>query len=179
MTPEARILAEAFMDDPLMTYFWPRPERRQRALPHFWHSRVESRRRYGIVDTTSDNDGLVSVVLWERAGVTTPIAKPFSLFRALGTALPRALAASRQIESLRPRTPHLYIAAGGTLPRAHGKGLISELVTSRIETSDVDVFLVATNPKSAALGEHLGFRTTKELTIGDHTVMKAMLRKVV
>ncbi len=118
VTPEARVLAEAFADDPLMTFFWPDPDRRRRALPYFWHSRVESRRRKGIVDTASDDTGIVSVVLWDLPGTPTPIAKPLSMIRALGGATPRALATSRKIEGLRPKHPHLYLACGGTLPHA-------------------------------------------------------------
>ncbi|MFI9506892.1 hypothetical protein [Nocardia sp. NPDC052566] len=177
MTPEALVLAEAFADDPLMTYFWPRVERRRRALPLFWESRVEARRRGGIVDTVSDGEGVVGVVLWELPGVASPMARPFSLIRALGAAAPRAVAASRRIEGLRPETPHLYLAVGGRLPRARGKGLVSELVAARLEASDTDIFVVATNPMSAALAQRLGFQPTNELVLDDGVIMKGMLRK--
>ncbi|MFC9435196.1 hypothetical protein [Nocardia sp. NPDC057030] len=178
MTPEARVLAEAFLDDPLMTYFWPDPARRRRALPRFWHSRVEARRRHGFVDTASDGDEVVSVVLWERAGVVSPMAKPFSLLRSLGVALPRALAVSRRLDSLRPRTPHLYLACGGALPAARGRGLTASLVRARIDASDADVFLIATNETSVVLAEHGGFRPTSEVVIDRHTVLTGMLRTV-
>ncbi|MFI6043972.1 hypothetical protein ACIA8C_20245 [Nocardia sp. NPDC051321] len=178
MTPEARVLAEAFMDDPLMAYFWPEPDRRRRALPHFWHSRVEARRRKGFVDTASDGGEIVSVVLWEKPGVVSPMAKPLSLIRALGSAIPRALAVSRRIESLRPDSPHLYLACGGALPTARGKGLTSNLVKARIDASDTDIFVIATNETSVILAEHGGFRSTGELVIGRDTVLTGMLRTV-
>ncbi|WP_067813554.1 N-acetyltransferase [Nocardia inohanensis] len=176
MTPEARVLAEAFIDDPLMAYFWPEPKRRQRALPLFWHSRVEARRRAGIVDTASDGEGVTTVLLWERPGCSVPMAEPVSLIRALGAAAPRALAASRRIESLRPATPHLYLAVGAALPRARGKGVTSRLVRARIDAADIDVFVVATNPVSAAMAEHAGFHTTQELVLENGATLRGMLR---
>lgn len=164
------------MDDPLMAYFWPEPERRRRALPFFWHPRVEARRRAGFVDTASDSEGVTTVLLWERPGRHVPMSKPFSLIRALGSATPRALAASRRIESLRPATPHLYLAVGAALPRARGKGVTSELVRARIDSSEIDVFVVATNPTSAAMAEHAGFRTTRELVLNNGATLRGMLR---
>ncbi|WP_280446198.1 hypothetical protein [Nocardia brasiliensis] len=178
MTPEARVLAEAFADDPLMTFFWPDPDRRRRALPYFWHSRVEARRRKGIVDTASDDTGIVSVVLWDLPGVATPMTKPLSLIRALGRAAPRALATSRQIEGLRPKHPHLYLACGGTLPHARAKGVTAQLVRARTVASRVDVFVIATNDFSATLAEHDGFRPTGELVVAQHVVLRGMLRAV-
>lgn len=166
------------MDDPLMAYFWPDPARRRRALPHFWHSRVEARRRNGFVDTASDGDEIASVVLWERAGVVSPMAEPFSLIRALGAAIPRALAVSRRLDSLRPETPHLYLACGGALPAARGKGLTANMVRARIDRSDVDIFLIATNETSVVLAEYGGFRPTSELVVNRDTVLKGMLRTV-
>lgn len=177
MTAESRLLAEAFADDALMSYFWPDPVRRARALPLFWSSRVEARRRAGIVESAGDAEGLAALVLWEKPGVTPPMAEPLSLIRGLGTAIPRALAASRRIEELRPKTPHLYIAVAASLPRARGKGLVSELLKPHIEGSDVDVFAVTTNPTSAAITKHMGFEVTGELVIGDAVLRGALLSK--
>lgn len=161
-----------------MSFFWPNPDRRRRALPLFWHSRVESRRRKGIVDVASDDTGMVSVVLWDLPGTATPIAKPLSMFRALGRATPRVLAASRRIDGLRPKHPHLYLACGGTLPHARAKGVTARLVRARIEASAVDVFTIATNDFSATLAEHDGFRATGELAVTPDTVLRGMLLSV-
>lgn len=174
MTPEVQLLVEAFADDPLMSYFWPDPVRRRRALPLFWHSRVEARRRAGIVDSVADEQGVRALVLWERPGVTPPMAEPLSLIRALGTAAPRALAASRRIEALRPHTPHLYLAAAATAPRARGQGIGSELVRDRIKAAAADVFAVTTNANSANIAEHMGFVPTGEVVIGE-AVLRGML----
>ncbi len=171
------VLATAFIDDPLMTYFWPDRNRRRRALPNFWSSRLEARRRSGLIDTRHDEYGaLASVVLWEPAGVIAPTVRYPSLVRALGTALPRALAASRRIDALRPEYPHLYIAVGATVPHLTGRGLAASMLRPRIETSAVDSFFVATNPASASIGRHLGFEQVGELKIG-HIVLTALLRK--
>lgn len=179
MTPEAGVLAQAFADDPLMTYFWPDADRRRRALPYFWESRIESRRRNGIVDTVRDDtNDIVSVVLWDPPGVTSMAAKPGSLLRALGLALPRVLATSRRMEHLRPKQPHLYLAAGGSLPHAQGNSRVSDIVRTRVATSNVDCFVVATNQTSRSMAEHVGFRLVAELPINKGPIIYGLLRPV-
>ncbi len=106
------------------------------------------------------------------------MTKPLSLIRALGRAAPRALATSRQIEGLRPKHPHLYLACGGTLPHARAKGVTAQLVRARTVASRVDVFVIATNDFSATLAEHDGFRPTGELVVAQHVVLRGMLRAV-
>ncbi|WP_378731636.1 hypothetical protein [Nocardia brasiliensis] len=177
MTPEAGVLAQAFADDPLMTYFWPDANRRHRAMPYFWESRVESRRRNGIVDTVRDDtNDIVSVVLWDPPGVTSIAAKPGSLLRALGLAVPRVLATSRRMEHLRPKQPHLYLAAGASLPHAQGKSLVSDIIRARVANTDVDCFTVATNQTSRAIAEYGGFHLVAELPINKGPTVYGLLR---
>ncbi|WP_405165333.1 GNAT family N-acetyltransferase [Nocardia sp. NBC_01499] len=176
MQTGAFVLAAAFAEDPLMTYFWQRPALRQHALPLFWDSRIASRTETGMVDSMCDEDGnIVSVALWEPAGVVASIAKPFTLFRALKGSLPRALAASRQIEDVRPETPHLYLAAVGTRPDAQRKGFASSLLEQRLASSVEPCFLISHSRADLRFYERFGFVQQGELAIDHGPVVYPML----
>ncbi|MGK8556812.1 GNAT family N-acetyltransferase [Nocardia gipuzkoensis] len=177
MEPGAFVLAAAFADDPLMTYFWPRSARRHKALPLFWESRIASRRKNGLVDLAHDAEGkLAGVALWEPAGVVSPMAKPVILLRALGRSTARAVAAARQMDQARPATPHLYLAAIGTLPGARGRGLATSLLERRLSSAEQPCFLISNSHATVPFYERFGFRPQGELAIGHGPVVYPMLR---
>ncbi|MFF3223601.1 GNAT family N-acetyltransferase [Nocardia suismassiliense] len=176
MQTGAFVLAEAFAEDPLMTYFWPRPGLRQHALPAFWESRIASRAETGMVDAACDADGdIVSVALWEPPGIISSIAKPFTLFRALKGSLPRALAASRQIEDVRPDTPHLYLAAVGTHPNCRRQGFASSLIEQRLAGSTEPCFLISNSRAACPFFERFGFKRHGELSLDHGPIVYPML----
>lgn len=176
MQTGAFVLAAAFAEDPLMTYLWPRPAIRQQALPSFWDSRIASRAETGMVDSACDENGnIVSVALWEPAGIVSSIAKPFSLFRTLKGSLPRALAASRQMEDIRPATPHLYLAAVGTHPDAQRRGFASSLLEQRLATSAEPCFVVSNTRTGLSFYQRFGFVQQGELPIDHGPVVYPML----
>lgn len=176
MQTGAFVLAAAFAEDPLMTYLWPRPAMRQQALPTFWDSRIASRTETGMVDSACDENGnIVSVALWEPAGIVSSIAKPFSLFHTLKGSLPRALAAARQMEDARPAAPHLYLAAVGTHPDAQRRGFASSLLEQRLATSAEPCFVVSNTRASLSFYQRFGFVQQDELPIDHGPVVYPML----
>ncbi|MFR9773485.1 GNAT family N-acetyltransferase [Nocardia sp. SC052] len=176
MEPGAFVLAAAFADDPLMTYFWPGASRRRKALPPFWDSRIASRRENGLVDLAHDAEGnLACVALWEPAHVVSPTAKPLTLLRALGSSAARALAAGRHMEHARPAAPHLYLAAIGTLPRAQGRGLASALLERRLAAAEEDCFLISNTSGTVPFYERFGFVRQGELPIGRGPIVYPMV----
>lgn len=178
MEPGAFVLAAAFADDPLMTYFWPRSGRRRKALPLFWESRIASRRKNGLVDLAHDTEGnVICVALWEPAGVVSPMAKPLTLLRALGRSTARALAAAREMERVRPATPHLYLAAVGTLPGAQGRGLATSLLERRLSSAEQPCFLISNSHGTVPFYQRFGFQPQGELAIGHGLVVYPMLRR--
>ncbi|MFE7742792.1 GNAT family N-acetyltransferase [Nocardia sp. NPDC057455] len=178
MEPGAFVLAAAFADDPLMTYFWPGPSRRRKALPPFWDSRIASRRKNGLVDLAHDAEGnLACVALWEPAHVVAPTAKPATLLRALGSSAGRALAAGRRMEHARPATPHLYLAAIGTLPGAQGRGLATALLERRLAMAEQDCFLISNTSATVPFYTRFGFESQRELPIGRGPVVYPMIRR--
>ncbi|WP_067465789.1 GNAT family N-acetyltransferase [Nocardia amamiensis] len=177
MEPGAFVLAAAFADDPLMIYFWPRSRRRQKALPLFWESRIASRRKNGLVDLAHDAEGnLACVALWEPADVVSPMAKPLTLLRAMGRSAARAVAAARQLDRARPATPHLYLAAIGTLPGAQGRGLATSLLERRLSAAEQPCFLISNSHGTVPFYQRFGFQPQGELAIGHGPVVYPMLR---
>ncbi|MGK8500106.1 GNAT family N-acetyltransferase [Nocardia asiatica] len=177
MEPGAFVLAAAFADDPLMTYFWPDSSRRRKALPPFWDSRIASRRKNGLVDLAQDAAGnLACVALWEPASAISPMAKPLTLLRALGPGAARALTAGRQMEHARPTAPHLYLAAIGTLPGARGRGLATALLERRLSAAEQDCFLISNTSGTVPFYQRFGFEPQGELAIGRGPVVYPMLR---
>lgn len=177
MEPGAFVLAAAFADDPLMTYFWPGSPRRRKALPLFWESRIASRRKKGLVDFAHDQEGsLACVALWEPAHLVAPTVKPATLLRALGASTARALAAGRQMEHARPATPHLYLAAIGTLPGAQGHGMATALLERRLSEAEHDCFLISNTSGTVPFYERFGFERQGELRIGSGPVVYPMVR---
>ncbi|MGS2805081.1 GNAT family N-acetyltransferase [Nocardia sp. MW-W600-9] len=167
MTP-AQVLAAAFADDPLMSYVWPDPARRRKALPLLWESRLASRQRHGAVDLAHDDDGTVAAVaMWETPGVESALAKRITLLRALGRSLPRALPALRSIDSTRPHEPHLYLATIGTRPDRQGRGFAAELIRRRLDTGTAPAFLVATRASNVPFYERFGFRVTEPVQVAE------------
>jgi GNAT superfamily N-acetyltransferase len=178
MEPGAFVLAAAFADDPLMTYFRPGSPRRRKALPLFWDSRIASRRKNGLVDLAHDAEGnLACVALWEPADVVAPTAKPVTLPRALGPSAARAPAAGRRMERARPATPHLYLAAIGTLPGAQGRGSASALLERRLSAAGQDGFLISNTRGTVPFYERFGFEPQGELPIGRGPVVYPMIRR--
>ncbi|GAB2707653.1 GNAT family N-acetyltransferase [Nocardia thraciensis] len=165
-SPEARVLAAAFADDPLMAHIWPRSARRHRVLADFWETRIEARRRRGLVDISRDGEDVVAVALWEPPNVVAPLVEPVALLRTLGTAVPRAVRAIRLIDAARPQTPHLYLGAVGTLPEYQGRGYATALIRRRLAEFRADGFLVSNTVDTVPFYEGLGFRRDGEIAIG-------------
>lgn len=159
-----------------MTYIWPRRVAREQALPVFWESRIASRADTGMVDSACDADGnVVSVVLWEPPGIVTSIAKPFDQLRALKGSLPRALAAARQMEDVRPAAPHLYLAAVGTHPDSQRRGFATSLLEQRLADSAEPCFLICNTRAALPFYERFGFIQQPELPIDHGPVVYPML----
>ncbi len=81
------------------------------------------------------------------------------------------------MERARPETPHLYLAAIGTLPRARGRGLATTLLERRLSTAEQDCFLISNTSGTVPYYQRFGFEPQGELPIGRGPVVYPMLRK--
>lgn len=161
----ARILSEAFRDDPAWSMSLPREETRAAKLSAYYLRRV--RRHPDWVDVAIDDGRPVGAVLWEPpAGSVTLAAARRAVTGAAWWALGR-LPTGRgarhalRIEAYRPAAPHWYLRDIGTGPDARGKGVGSALLNHRLGLIDRSstplTFLESTTPGSRRLYERFGF----------------------
>jgi len=165
----ARILTDAFMDDPMYQAIFPQPERRGRALSDVWSGLLKYSQRYGEVYTTPDVAG---VACWLSPGNTEVT---FVGNIRTGFALPRAVmkfSAERtqfmhamdfiDIEHKRlVHEPHWYLWALGVSPDHQGKGIggrLLEPVLARADEKEVPCYLEAVTEPNVAFYEKSGFK---------------------
>ncbi|MEU5758050.1 GNAT family N-acetyltransferase [Nocardia sp. NPDC047648] len=81
------------------------------------------------------------------------------------------------MERARPATPHLYLAAIGTLPGARGRGLASALLERRLSAAGQDGFLISNTRGTVPFYARFGFEPQGELPIGRGPVVYPMIRR--
>ncbi|WP_324198465.1 GNAT family N-acetyltransferase [Nocardia brasiliensis] len=181
----ARVLAEAFAEDPVMSAIWPDPRKRHRALPRYF---AASLRHFHIpgggVQVATDPDGhLGGVAVWDPPGQWD---QPFSrtlravpeLLPALGRRTRAAIAVRTTLDAHHPASPmHWYLANIGTSETHRGQGYAARLLSDRLAQSpDTAAYLVCTREKNITFYEHFGFEITDtfSLPVGDRPLMWAM-----
>lgn len=170
LVPAARILAEAFADDPLTRAILPRADRRLDRVADLYLGVLRSGPfPAGVVDLArrEGDPRIVGVAGWDAPGSTrgelARQARVLPLFRrALGLAgIPRALRVLHRVGRLRPAAPHWYLSEIGVGSSARGLGAGSALLRHRLQAIDRardDAYLEASTPSSRRLYARFGFR---------------------
>ena len=177
------VLARAFVDDPLMRWFFPDAETRPHAIAALFGLFAENYLSSGRVDAAGDAAPL-AVAMWRWPARTDTGASPEELLPTapgLMTALMGADRAARigsamsVIAGLRPPEPCAYLHVLGVDPAARGRGLGGE-VLDRGLTAAREAGLVACletmNPANVPFYVRHGLevRGEVELTDGGPTV---------
>jgi ribosomal protein S18 acetylase RimI-like enzyme len=183
----ARLIAEAFLDDPVVHRIVPGAHDRLRRLTELFVAELRSGALpLGVIDVARTEPGgeIVGVAAWEgphRAGAGwRGYAELPRYARAIG---PRHLLAARSVLATlsrhRPADPHWYlgdIAVGGA---ARGLGVGSALLDYRLRGVDAQAlpaYLEATTPSSRRLYERYGFRLLEPVDLGGGATAYPMLR---
>jgi len=187
--PAAEVLAKAFQDDPLFTYFIPDASVRKNKLPQAFRMMVRYGVLYGEVYATSPNfEGVavwlpadkVRVTLWRgiRSGGLT-----YTLNLGLKSIL-RQIAAGDCMASMHRRHasyPHWYLFLLGVDPALQGKGYASTLLRAMLARTDgehLPCYLDNTNEKNVSMYQHFGFRVIEEYKVPNTQIsIWAMLRE--
>lgn len=166
----ADTLAEAFADDPLLSWLFPDARR------------VTLQRRYFLTVARAHNlrhdesylaDG--GAAMWLPPGVKADALPALTwagllwrLWWAFGFAgMRRARAASEVLAANHPAEPHFYLHAIGVRKSRQGQGIGSALirhVTPRCDAERKVAYLENSNPKNTPLYERHGFRIVGEWT---------------
>ncbi|MFN8443978.1 MAG: GNAT family N-acetyltransferase [Caldilineaceae bacterium] len=172
----AKVLANAFADDPLWLYLLPDVAERHKALfcsfratmPYYaYNDQV-----YGI-----DNP-LEGVAIWQPPNARTRGWWTFInqymlklLFSPFMRAFPRVIPIFAQFDRMHKQyasAPHYYLSTIGVIPAAQGKGLASQLIKPILAKADAERYSVYTEtmtPSNVPLYEHYGFACQEKFEV--------------
>lgn len=178
----ARVLAEAFNDDPAFEWLLPNERKRPAGLRRFFALEL---RTVGLARGSAwTTDELAGVALsadpgkW-RLPLHVLVLHGRAFHRAFGVRLPRAVTLLTRMESRHVRQPHHYFAAIGVAPERQGQGLGRGLMAPTLERCDREglaAYLEASSERNAALYERLGFEVIREMHYGGSEPLRLMLR---
>jgi ribosomal protein S18 acetylase RimI-like enzyme len=174
--PASEMLARAFQDYPLFSYFFPDASRREKKLYYGFEFLVRLGISYGEVYATSPI--LEGVTVWlppNKAGITSWRAirhGGLSLVFRLGIkSIMRKSSVGRFISSMHKRHapfPHWYLAILGVDPRFQGKGYASNLLKpmlTRLDREHLPCYLETQNKNALSMYQHFGFQVVEEAII--------------
>ena len=168
----AAALGEAFVDDPVMIWAIPEPDRRQAILPGFFTIFTAAFQRHGHVYRTADG---TAAALWSPPGVDAVGEDEGEEFGAAldeicGPDAGRMGEISTLLGEHHPHEPVWYLNFLGVEPAGQGRGVGSALLEHVLVRADRDgatAYLDATSTRNRALYERHGFVAAGELVIAD------------
>lgn len=168
------ILADSFADDPIMAWMLSSRANTRTARRRLFGPAVRSALHAGIVEIAQN--GYAATLWWPPGHLRTK--GPLSLlrdlwglgpaWRALGSGMARAHRFYEGMLHMRPTTPHWYLAAIGTVPRARRRGAASALLETRLAACDAQhlpAYLECSNRDNLALYERHGFEAGEMATL--------------
>ncbi len=183
MRPEAvATLAQAFADDPALSWIIPDPAARARRSPRFFDWLFADHLRHGMILTSP---GREAVTLWRLPGKVhhhdplTP-AEVWRLLAIFGPNILRADKVGKHIAAHVPRgEDHLYLRYVGVRPDAQGKGWGGLAIRAGIAEADrlgVDTCLETATPANVVIYQRLGFDVVDEWQVPGGPRFWTMLR---
>lgn len=181
--PLADVLAAAFREDPVMS--WLLPNRATRVARSRRYFTLELRHVALAQGCAWTCEGLSGAALCLPPGAwRLPPSVAFvhgrAYARAFGLRLPHATALQAKLERHHLREPHWYFPIIGVAPEQQGRGIGRRLMRPILERCDRDglpAYLEASSERNAALYEHLGFETIRELRLWSSPSLRLMVRK--
>jgi GNAT superfamily N-acetyltransferase len=184
----ARLLAQAFVDDPLCAFMLPFKSTRAKTLYTFFRAyseiNIKHQRGYG------SGQPLQGVAYWKfpsQADLSISIKSLSIFFPLLLTFYPigyvRAQPILKQIDALHHKhanEPHFYLDNIGVVPVARGKGVSSKLIRPVVEKADSEKVIMYTDTvtrSNVALYEHFGFQCVDESAVAGTSITVWALRR--
>ncbi|MGC0363310.1 ribosomal protein S18 acetylase RimI-like enzyme [Rhodococcus sp. 27YEA15] len=175
IAPLSAVLADAFDDDPVMTWMLPDPSTRIARLKRLFAA--ETRYHHlagGGAEVAAAEDGTIGgAALWDPPGrwqqsrASALISLP-AMARAFGRNLVRAGQTQSMMEDAHPRTRHWYLGTIGTSSTARGGGYGAALLNSRLDRCDherIDAYLESSKESNISYYNRFGFDVTREIVI--------------
>ncbi|MBE9048868.1 GNAT family N-acetyltransferase [Nostocales cyanobacterium LEGE 11386] len=181
----ARVLAEGFVNDPMLAFLFPDFHTRVEALTNWFQLFVKDGCNRGTVTLAPADQG---AIIWYPADVSifdhnfdqllSEVAIIVEKFGGL-EAVSRFQQLGETIVSAEPDLPHCEVFWLALLPKSRGQGLGGNLLQPVLQSADshqVGCYLVASHPRSISFYEKHGFRQLLPLPIGDQLLLTAMWR---
>ncbi|MET0460156.1 MAG: GNAT family N-acetyltransferase [Ilumatobacteraceae bacterium] len=177
----AGVLADAFFDDPLMTWAFPDPATRHQRLTGLWM--FMAGQAYVPFGSSTVVPGIDAGALWLAPGQVLDdafwAARGAEFLDAVEGEFDRMSSFSDVMAAHHPHDEHWYLLAIGVSPARQGGRLGSALLAHTLAEADAagaPAYLEATSPRSRALYARHGFEDVAELRVDDSPPMWAMLR---
>jgi GNAT superfamily N-acetyltransferase len=167
--PLAAMLARAFYDDPVTSWFYPNPKRRLARARRFFAIRLRQLADQDLIFTTPDRCG---AALWTLPGRwREDLGQSLMLLPMLPVLLPRIVRSTRavrEIECRHPVVPHYYLSVLGTDPDRQGGGVGSALlgpVLDRCDAEGVAAYLESSKESNVDFYIRHGFSVTDRIDL--------------
>ncbi|GAA1008855.1 N-acetyltransferase [Acrocarpospora pleiomorpha] len=176
------VLTEAFMNDPLVCWLFPKAAERGHLQSHFYRPLLTHPAAEAYLAGRLEG---ASVWLTLAAGQTPheeqPDASEAGQHAVFGTNGARLLALGQALAPRHPdREPHLYLPCMGVISGRQGSGLGSAMLRHRLARADADglpAYLEASSPRSRALYQRHGFEDLGEqVRVADSPLLWPMWR---
>ena len=166
--------AEAFFDDPMMTYMLPDAVHRRRVLPRYFGSVLRVAQTHGVIRVAAEGDVVQGSVIAMPPG-TYPIPL-LPQVREFGTMFAAGRHATRVsffdvpvIDRVRPKSPYWYVMFLGTDPAHQRSGIGAMLLQEVFDRASADtlpVYLSTMNERNVVYYQRFGFELRDQLTMG-------------
>ncbi|MFX0007270.1 MAG: GNAT family N-acetyltransferase [Candidatus Hermodarchaeota archaeon] len=186
--PASQIVSQAFFDDPLMLYLFPKPKERNGKLRLMMELLIRIGMKYGIVNATSLE--LEGIAVWfpsSKAKITPLMGLlngGFSYFFKLGSKTVRKQNRIYNYIYTKHKkllsSYHWYLSIIAINPVYQGMGFSRILLSSmfsQIDKQNISYFLDTNNKENVPIYKRFGFRILEEYQIPDTNVVNwAMIR---
>jgi len=179
--PLALVLARAFYDDPVTSWFYPNARSRLRLARRFFAIRLRQLAPQQLIYTTPERSG---AAMWARPGLwredTRQSLMLLPMLPALMPRLARTTRAVREIEGHHPVEPHFYLSVVGTDPDQQREGVGCALlapVLERCDAAGVPAFLESSKESNVGFYAQHGFTLTERIELPDGPPLWLMWRR--
>jgi GNAT superfamily N-acetyltransferase len=179
--PLAEMLARAFYDDPVTSWFYPDASRRMRHARRFFAIRQRQLAGQRLIYTTPELSG---AALWAGPGRwREDLRESLMLLPMLPVLLPRIVRSThavREIECRHPVRPHYYLSVLGTEPQQQGGGIGSALlgpVLRRCDNDGVGAYLESSKESNVDFYVRHGFAVTERIELPEGPPLWLMWRE--
>ncbi|MBA4813228.1 MAG: GNAT family N-acetyltransferase [Acidimicrobiales bacterium] len=178
------VLAQAFEEDPFMSWMFPEPKFRLKLIQAWM--RVEVNSAIGMASgwVSVDDGEIIAGTIWAPPGRDLHEGDIFNQlwYLVLGANPDRTSELAEGLSMLgdtHPAEPHFYLNTVGVAPNCKGQGHGGTIIHHTLDLADNaghPCYLESSSPRNVPLYERLGFDVVKEINLPNGPTMWGMWR---